>query len=165
MKHVKFLFSILLLFSIKARSQSLSPEVISSNGDFYTNTGGSVSFTIGETVTETFNGSSNMLTQGFQQPFVDVTGIPESSSISCLSAFPMPFKNECSLDFTAMESGIYNISVYDLTGKQIFNDKTMIDLTDRSYKISLLNIDNGIYIVKISNEKGCNKSLKIIKQN
>lgn len=57
-------------------SQSLSPEVISSSGDHFQNAGGSISWTLGETVTETFTGASIVLTQGFQQPFgIQITGI------------------------------------------------------------------------------------------
>jgi hypothetical protein len=167
MKYSRHLFSFLLfiLFQNSFKAQSLSPEVISSNGDFYTNTAGSVSFTIGETVVETFNGTSNILTQGFQQPFVDVTGIPESQNSNAVSAFPNPFKNEMFLNFGKMETGNYTISVYDLTGKQIVNEKTTVSINNSAYRLSLVNIDDGIYVVKISNEKRCDKSIKIIKQN
>ncbi len=52
--------------------QSLSPEVISTSGDYFENTNASLSWTLGETVTETFANGNIFLTQGFQQP---ITGI------------------------------------------------------------------------------------------
>ena len=50
-------------------AQSLSPQVIASGGGFQSNTIGSLSFTIGETNTQTLSSATNMLTQGFQQAF------------------------------------------------------------------------------------------------
>jgi hypothetical protein len=56
--------------------QTLTPEVISSSGGYFENTNASVSWTLGETVTETFIGTNVNLTQGFQQPFgIQITGI------------------------------------------------------------------------------------------
>jgi len=50
--------------------QSLTPQVIASSGGYFTNGSGSLSWTIGETITETFTAGSSQLTQGFQQPDV-----------------------------------------------------------------------------------------------
>ncbi len=67
----KFISLVLaLLISVVVFSQTLSPEVNASAGDYYTNANGSLSVTIGETVIETFIGTNSILTQGFQQPFL-----------------------------------------------------------------------------------------------
>src|SRR5210317_1604377 len=66
-------FSLLILaisISVGVFSQTLSPEVNASGGDYHTNANGSLSITIGETVIETFVGANSILTQGFQQPFL-----------------------------------------------------------------------------------------------
>lgn len=57
------------IFAWQVGAQSLSPQVIASSGGYYSNAAGSLSFTVGETVTQTYTSGSNMLTQGFQQPF------------------------------------------------------------------------------------------------
>ncbi|MBN3035463.1 MAG: hypothetical protein JW861_07730 [Bacteroidales bacterium] len=49
-------------------SQSICPEVTASSGDYYTGTGVTLSWTLGEPATETYQGSAVTLTQGFQQP-------------------------------------------------------------------------------------------------
>jgi len=54
-----------LTFSLQIHSQ----QVVSSAGGFYQNDIISVSWTLGETVIETFEGSDLILTQGFQQPY------------------------------------------------------------------------------------------------
>ncbi|MFU8844174.1 MAG: hypothetical protein ACNA7V_10250 [Bacteroidales bacterium] len=63
----------ILLFSVfplYVSAQSVSPEVIATAGDYFENSSGSLSWTLGEVMTETFSSGGNILTQGFQQPFV-----------------------------------------------------------------------------------------------
>lgn len=50
-------------------AQSLAPQVIASAGGYQSNGSGSLSFTIGETNTQTLTSATHMLTQGFQQAF------------------------------------------------------------------------------------------------
>ena len=61
-----FLFSLMPIYS---KSQSISAQVMASTGGYGTNATGSLSFTIGETNTQTLSSATHMLTQGFQQPF------------------------------------------------------------------------------------------------
>lgn len=69
MSHLKALLLIMPVFmSTIARTQSLSPKVIATGGGYQTSVNASLSFTIGESVTQTLTASNNMLTQGFQQP-------------------------------------------------------------------------------------------------
>ena len=42
-------------------------EIISTSGDYFENTTGSISWTIGESMIETYTNGSEILTQGFQQ--------------------------------------------------------------------------------------------------
>ena len=71
---MKKLYVILFFFTAAgAFSQSLSPMVISSAGDYSAGTMVSLSWTLGELVTETLNNGSYTLTQGFQQPIDGVT--------------------------------------------------------------------------------------------
>jgi hypothetical protein len=74
MKTLLTFFAFTIICSVK--SQSLSPTVISSSGGYFTGTSASLSWTLGEIATETFNNGSYILTQGFQQPFgITITGI------------------------------------------------------------------------------------------
>jgi len=62
---ILFILFISLTFSVHIYSQ----EVISSAGGYYQNENISLSWTLGEPVIETFEGSGLILTQGFQQPY------------------------------------------------------------------------------------------------
>lgn len=68
-----FLLFLCILFAIAfqtANAQSFVREVIGSAGAFATSPNGSMEWTIGEVMTETYDGSNNFFTQGFHQPDV-----------------------------------------------------------------------------------------------
>lgn len=73
----KIIFSlIIILIPFFITAQSVSPEVISSSGDYYEGANGSLSWTLGEIATETFSSGNVILTQGFQQPItIAIAGI------------------------------------------------------------------------------------------
>src|ERR1017187_110562 len=105
MKNLYILFLIVILFQAKA--QSVSPFVIASSGGYFSNATFSVSSTFGEmTMVETFSDGNNFLTQGFQQPFNNTTGIssiiPESDSYSI---FPNPSNGNFMLTYHYASSG------------------------------------------------------------
>ncbi|MEO0732717.1 MAG: T9SS type A sorting domain-containing protein [Bacteroidota bacterium] len=64
------IFSLVLLASGFLSAQVLTSEVISSGGETFKDNTGSIEWTLGELMTETFGAS---LTQGFHQPSADVT--------------------------------------------------------------------------------------------
>ncbi|MBN2174991.1 MAG: hypothetical protein JW731_12730 [Bacteroidales bacterium] len=68
MKKIKALLLVLLI-PVFVISQSVSPQVVSSAGDFFEGTNVSLSWTLGEIATETLSNGNVILTQGFQQPF------------------------------------------------------------------------------------------------
>jgi hypothetical protein len=69
-----FLVTFLIPFLLAA--QSVSPEVISSSGDYFEGPNASLSWTLGEIATETYTAGNVILTQGFQQPItVSIAGI------------------------------------------------------------------------------------------
>ncbi|MEP7171723.1 MAG: hypothetical protein ABI855_20285, partial [Bacteroidota bacterium] len=71
---------------------TLSPKVISTSGGYATGGGKSLSWTMGETFTTTLTGGSNKLSQGEQQPEVQVlTGTIATSSFCAGSSASVPF--------------------------------------------------------------------------
>ncbi|MGD0710407.1 MAG: hypothetical protein ABR968_04440 [Bacteroidales bacterium] len=77
------LIAVLGICGLTARSQTLSPTVISSSGGFYNNSSGMLSTTVAEmTMVQTFQSGSNFLTQGFQQPEDYTVGIVETPVVS-----------------------------------------------------------------------------------
>lgn len=73
----KIIFSLIIILTpFLITAQSVSPEVISSSGDYFEGPNASLSWTLGEIATETFTSGNIILTQGFQQPItVAIAGI------------------------------------------------------------------------------------------
>ena len=68
---------LLLLGAIALSLNSLGQEVVSTQGDSYTNASGSIDFTIGEVVINTVTDGTNDLTQGFHQTNWNFLGFHE----------------------------------------------------------------------------------------
>ena len=70
-------------------AQSTKPEVIASTGDYFKNKEYSLSWTLGECITETCSSSDNVLTQGFQQSNYTITAVSQLTSEQfLLKAYP-----------------------------------------------------------------------------
>lgn len=70
-KHILFIviFTCILL-RLDSKAQSLSPRAIPTAGGYFKGGGNSLSWTIGETFTQTFQSGNMLLTQGEQQPYI-----------------------------------------------------------------------------------------------
>ena len=163
---MKFLLFILTFFVFigSASAQSLSPTVIASQGDFYSVPAGSISWTLGEPMSETYIAGSNILTQGFQQPFSLITATLNINSIGSVSAFPNPVTNELTINFSELIQGEYSIYVFDILGQQLSALPVALNSINTSQKISFENYSDGTYFVKIISTLD-NSFLKTIKIN
>lgn len=128
-----------LLMPLFMLAQSVSPEVISSAGDYYENGNVSLSWTLGEIATETYTNGNVILTQGFQQPFgITIHGI----DLDVLVYLEGPFEDG-SMNTNLKDAGEvplnqpYNISPWNYTGTESVAsipddvvDWVLIDLRD-----------------------------------
>ncbi len=69
-KNILLLILSSILLILHCNAQTLSPQVSPASGGYFTGGGNSLSWTMGETVTQTFQNGNLILTQGFQQPYV-----------------------------------------------------------------------------------------------
>lgn len=109
MKRILLSFSICLLpsYFLLVRAQSFTPDVIGSAGTFATSASGSMSWTIGEVMTETYSSAGNFFTQGFHQPDTSfVISVIENSQPN-ISVYPNPIIDNVVIDFSA-SSGNYS---------------------------------------------------------
>ena len=150
-------YRLLLIFFVFYSSSLFSQEVVSSQGDSYTNSGGSLDFTIGEVVTFTGSNIENILTQGFHQTnwsFVNIENhVPSYEAI----IFPNPAE-----EFLNIKASLYeNVSyvLYDEMGKLILQGRLLSEKT--SLKVSQL--ATGRYSLILNNSKENLKTFNIIK--
>ena len=150
-------YRLLLIFFVFYSSSLFSQEVVSSQGDSYTNSGGSLDFTIGEVVTFTASNVENILTQGFHQTnwsFVNIENhVPSYEAI----IFPNPAE-----DFLNIQASLYedvSYILYDEMGKLILQGRLLTEKT--SLEVSQL--ATGRYSLILNNSKENLKTFNIIK--
>ena len=159
-KPLKILSIAIICYFLTGYGATNAQEVNSTTGNSHSNASGSISYTIGEPVVETFAGESNILTQGFQQSNLIVTAIEELPGLDYrISAYPNPATEIVKLwigkeSFTGMQ-----YMLYDMKGNLLM--KNSLEGTETEIPFSYLS--PAEYILKVSNQNKELKSFKIIK--
>jgi hypothetical protein len=113
----------------------MAQEVIASSGMYGTHSTGSLSITIGETITETASSSSGILTQGFQQNYEAILALPENE-IDTILLYPNPFTTHFFVEGNFEESTrifIYDVSFRLIEQKTLNSGHTcLIDINDKA---------------------------------
>lgn len=140
--------------------QSISQDVIGTSGDHFVGGGAQISWTIGETVTETYTVSNSLLTQGFHQPeIMSVTSVDELDLMTEVRIYPNPVFESLNLEFGYIEdSYIYNI--HDTNGKLLYSSSRS---NLHHQVIDMSNYPHGNYILKIIFDQSNPKTYKIVK--
>ena len=139
---------------------SILQEVISSGGDYSIKSGGSISYTFGETIIETFKGSNIMLTQGFQQTNLMINSLDESHELNFeISAFPNPFAEYVNLRIVLDNLSGLQYLLYDLNGKLLLQKQ----IENTETEIPFYDLSPAGYILKVTYNNKELKSFKIVK--
>ena len=77
--------------------------------------------------------------------------------------YPNPFNNQFEIEFQNAFSNNAKVSLFDVNGKQISEQDHVME--NSKISVAPININNGIYFVKITFENGSSESFKIIKQD
>ena len=142
-----------LAFSGYLFSQSISPDVVASAGDYFTNGTISVSWTLGEVATETIGNGTYTLTQGFQQPNYLVDAVPKYLNPKFeVTLFPNPVMDMAKLTIKGNENFDLQVNLYDAIGRELFTSKVTAGVSEKD--IDMSSYRAGIYFVKISQTNG-----------
>ncbi len=108
---------------LQGKAQTLSPTVIATGGDYYSNSSGSLSWTTGESVV-TYIGSGQTLSQGFQQSYTTITAVqnPVQDPYS-ISIYPNPVTDKLHLRIENNREDNYSIVLMDMLGKVHYTNK------------------------------------------
>ena len=149
----------LLLFGVLTLSlNSLGQEVISTQGDSYTNASGGIDFTIGEVVINTVTDGTNDITQGFHQTNWNFLGVEDFAPNYEAIIFPNPTEDVLNIRTSAFENVTYTL--YDAQGKLVMQDKLSAEQTP----IQVSQLAPGNYSITLSNGTQELKTFKLIKQ-
>lgn len=138
-----------IIFSVLA--QSVSREVASSSGETYTNSSGSLSWTIGEPNSQTFSSSSNFITQGFHQTKLEITSVEENTERIKMKVYPNPTHEYLNLEFSGKHPD-YSVNLYDFRGKLIKD--VSVDNAVSNKIIDISAEAAGTYLLKVSAKNG-----------
>jgi len=141
--------------------QSTSPELISNSGDYFDNGTNSLSWSIGECMTETYTNGNTKLTQGFQQDRYEISTLIENlTDERQINIFPNPATDKINIEFSEIHENTI-IQLFDITGKELLR-KDMLNITEQ---IDLNECSNSTLILKITEDGKLLKSIKVQKIN
>ena len=148
----------LVLFSLLATGTVSAQEVVSSQGDSYSNGSGSIDFTIGEVVINTGTDGSNDLTQGFHQTNWNFVGLEDHATSYEATIYPNPTSEVLNIRTSTFENVTYTL--YDAQGKLVLQNVLSAEQTP--LQVGQLAPGNSSIILK--NETQNLNTFKLIKQ-
>lgn len=144
-------------------SQSYSTQVIASSGDEFKSSDILLTWTIGETITETITNNNFTLTQGFNQTKIIITSIDHLPDLKfSISAYPNPTSEFVYLKIESENENIKNLQyqVINSKGSTILRKLISSNLVE----IDFHNFSNGIYLLVVFDNRTILKTFKILKQ-
>lgn len=137
-----------------------SQDIATTCGEYFSNMNGSVSFTIGEPVIETFSGSNKIITQGFQQSKFYPVSVEEpiQSQLSILMS-PNPVNDILKIQILDSRDANYYIKLFSGNGGLLLDG----EIQGPDSEISFDHFAPGVYMLYVSNNQGEFSLHKIIK--
>lgn len=134
----------LIGFYTITHSQTITPDLITASGDFYKTSTGSLSWTIGEPITETFSGSNSILTQGVQQSkwVVNPSGV-EDEELGRYKIYPNPVRDNLYVEL--LTDQVFNVSLYDINGRLLLTREGF----NTTGKVSLSGMKESLLILRV----------------
>lgn len=150
-KQTIFLLSLLYTLAVSAQ------EVVSTQGDSYSNASANIDFTIGEIVINTRISGTIELTQGFHQTNWNFVGIQDHSPSFNATIFPNPTSEVLNIRTSAHKN--VSFTVFDTKGNLVLQDK----LTAEQTTIQVSKLATGSYSVVLKDHTQNLKTFNLIK--
>jgi hypothetical protein len=147
----------IVLFSLFSALAVSAQEVVSAQGDSYSNGSGSIDFTIGEVVINTGTDGTNNLTQGFHQTNWNFLGVEDFAPNYEAIIFPNPTQDVLNIRTSTFENVTYTL--YDAQGKLVMQNILSAEQTP----IQVRQLAPGIYSLTLNNQTQNLKTIKLIK--
>jgi hypothetical protein len=138
----------LVLFSFFVSIAVTAQEVISTQGESYSNTSANIDFTIGEVIIDTGTDGSHYLTQGFHQTNWNFLGVEDFAPDYEASIFPNPTSDILNIKSSSFENVTYTL--YDAQGKLVLQSTLAAEVTP----IQVSHLAPGSYSLQLTFEEG-----------
>lgn len=145
-----------------SQAQSLSPEVISSAGGKMQNSTISLDWTLGETAVARWNTPNGFTTEGFHQPILQVTLLPEYASPK-VSIAPNPVQSTLNVLIKEPFQKTLFGQLVDVQGRVLVQ---RANLTLGNTEFNLSNLAAGVYFLQVLEKNGKTvEAFKVVKTN
>ena len=144
------LVGVVVCTTILGKAQSLSPEVISTAGGKMQTSTISLDWTLGETAVSRWNTPGGFTTEGFHQPILEVSLLPEYNSPK-VSIAPNPVQSTLNVLVKDVNQKPLFAQLVDVQGRVLVQQT---NLTPGNTEINLSNLPSGTYFLKVSQQNG-----------
>ena len=151
-KHIFLFATFVVVFAASAQ------EVVSSQGETYSNANGSIDFTVGEVIVNTGTNGTNDLTQGFHQTNWNFLGVEDFAPDFQATIFPNPTQDVLNIKTSVFQNVTYML--YDAQGKLVLQNILSAEQTP----IQVSQLAPGSYSLEIIFENNNNGSLSLPKR-
>ena len=117
----------IVVFSLLSTLSATAQEVVSSQGESYSNVTGSIDFTIGEVVINTETSGAGEITQGFHQTNWNILSVEDHAPSYEVTIFPNPMEDVLSIETSKFDNVTYTL--YDAQGKMVMQNKLSAEQT------------------------------------
>jgi hypothetical protein len=161
---MKHLTKILIAFCLFGYGTGLRAQnTIPATGGNGTGAGGSISYTVGQIVFNTFSGTNGTIGQGVQQSYEIsvITAIENTQGITLeCYVYPNPTSRLIKLIVESFDFENLRIRLYDINGVMLLDKKIESEETE----ISLESYTSSFYFLKVLNKNMEVKTFKIVKK-
>lgn len=148
---------VLCATALLAQAQKLSPEVISAAGGKMQSSTISLDWTLGEMAVGRWNTPVGFTTEGFHQPVLQVTLLPEYSSPK-VSIAPNPVQSTLHVQLSEVPQKTLFAQLVDVQGR-VLVQRTNLGLGNT--ELNLSNLPAGTYFLQVLQQNG--KTLEAFK--
>nr|WP_294862741.1 T9SS type A sorting domain-containing protein [uncultured Fluviicola sp.] len=147
----------IVLFSLFAAISVSAQEVVSTQGESYSNASANINFTIGEVIINTGTDGTKDITQGFHQTNWNFLGVEDFAPDYEVTIFPNPTQDVLNIKTSSYMNVTYTL--YDAQGKLVMQNL----LSSEQTPIQVSQLASGSYSLTLNNPDQQLKTYKLIK--
>lgn len=152
---------ILTLFLCSSATGIFAQEAISSAGKQTKNSSAQLSWTIGEPIVETVSNSSNELTQGLHQTYLEVTAIGEvQQSDYSIAAFPNPATEYVEITVERDSPQSLSFQLFDSNGRLLLEET----IKNNRAVVNTAELVPAVYFITIKENQNSIQTFQILKK-
>jgi hypothetical protein len=162
-KILAFVFLLFILPIPRVFTQTLQNEVIGSSGATYALDNIEISWTLGESIIESYQSGNIFISQGFHQPVFKFLEIHEREQPPFLAhIFPNPTNRFIQIELSGIsETEKFKLILSDMMGKVLLNQ--IIHPADHD-QVDLVEYSNGMLLLKLIRlNDGSQRTFKIVR--